>query len=168
MLLWNKMGTEASMVPGVSIFVCVMPSSEGEEIYVTTALFLRRREKRGAQWRKLTNFPAPVPCGRKIFIADHNSFIVRSRDSKPVFQDKNKAIVDARETPTRILRMLQLEDAYIAVNADPSDRNDPPPGFTFGFGGQDECSFDTDDGDEGPFIEKKSSENRPHPFYPSA
>ena len=31
-----------------------------------------------------------------------------------------------------------------------------PQGFTFGFGVKDECPFDTDDGDEEPFIEEKN------------
>ena len=52
--------------------------------------------------------------------------------------------------------MLQLEDAYLAVHADLSDRPDPIEGFTFGFGVKDECPSDTNDGDEEPLIEEQN------------
>ena len=81
-------------------------------------------------------------------MADHNSLIVPSRDSNPVYEDKNKTILEARATETQILQKLQLEDAYVSVHSDPLDRQDPPEGFTFGFGVSDETSDTEDDTEE--------------------
>ena len=158
MLLWNKNRWQLRRAwsLGPRMLVYVMLSSDGHEICVTSAHSSYRPGKRGAQWRKLLNLLVTIPCEYKILMADHNSLVVPSRDSSPVFEDKNRAILDAKETETQILQRLQLEDAYIAVHADPSDRPDPIEGFTFGFGVKDECPSDTNDGDEEPLIEEKN------------
>ena len=97
-----------------------------------------------------------VPCKEKILLADHNSLIVPSRDSCRVFEDKNKAILEAREAETQILQKVHLDDAYICVHANPSDRQDPPECYTYGFGVGDEELSDTDDEDEELLSEPKN------------
>ena len=124
-----------------------MLSTEGQEI-CAIAHFSHRPGKHGAQWRKLLGLLVTIPCEHKVLMADHNSLIVPSRDSKPVSEDKNKTILEARATETQILQKLQLEDAYVNVHSDPLDRQDHPEGFTFGFGVSDETSDTEDDSEE--------------------
>ena len=107
---------------GPRILVCSMLRAEGQEICAISAHFSHRPGKHGAQWRKLLSLLVTIPCEHKILMADHNSLIVPSRDSNPVYEDKNKTILEARATRTQILQKLQLEDAYVSVHFDPLDR----------------------------------------------
>ena len=110
---------------GPRTLVCSMVSAEGQAICAISAHFSHTPGKRGAQWRKLLSLLINIPCEHKILMADHNSLIVPSRDSNPVYEDKNKTILEARATETQILQKLQLEDAYVSVHSHPLERQVP-------------------------------------------
>ena len=149
-LLWNQRRWQLlrAWSLGPRILVCSMLSTEGQETCAISAHFSHRPGKRGAQWKKLLTLLVTIPYEHKVPMADHNSLIVPSRDSKPVYEDKNKTILEAKATETQILQKLQLEDAYVSVHSDPLDRQDPPEGFTFGFGVSDETSDTEDESEE--------------------
>ena len=103
-LVWNtsRWWLLTAWALGPRILVGILQNTEGQQICVTSAHFSHRPGKRAAQWKKLLNLLVTIPCEHKILLADLNSLVVPSRDSRPDYEDKNRAILDARESETQI------------------------------------------------------------------
>ena len=102
------------------------------------------------------NLLVTIPWEHKVLMADHKSLVVPSREYCPVFEDKNKAIIDARQVETQIVQKLPFDDVHIVLHPDLSDRQDPPEGYTFGFGVGDDDLCDPDDDEDEPFTKPKN------------
>ena len=128
------------------ILAAVIENIDGQQLFVISAHFHHRAKLRKAQWDNLLVSLLPLQYDNKILLADHNSLIVPARDSVPVFEDKNTTIVDARETEIRVLQKLGLTDAYTEVHTCDS-KQEPNPGFTYGFGTKDTPQDHSSDSD---------------------
>ena len=120
---------------GSRILTVILKNAEGQTLCITSAHFHHKSAIRLEQWNGLYTTLAALPYEHKILLADHNSIVVPSRDSNPVFDDKVHSIVQARDLEIKALHQLQMADAYVEVHSGHGDpKQIPPDGFTYGFG----------------------------------
>ena len=100
---------------------------DGRHLCIVAAHFSHRATKRQAQWQRASDILSTLSYEHKVILAHHNSLIVPSRDSSPVFDDKTNAIVEATDVEIKVLRKFQLQDAYIHVHEQGQRQDTPPP-----------------------------------------
>ena len=115
---------------GERLRAVVLKHAEGGDLLMLCGHMHHEARKREKQWVNLKPQLAAMPDIPRLFLMDCNSLIAPGADSLYANDVEPKMIWTARQTEVETLQQLQMVDAWTVIH---SERDDPVPGYTFGF-----------------------------------